>query len=69
MESVPVDQHCSKDQDGNYIDPITLDVIPRHRLVQVEGYCFDVKTLYITYVKTGKLDVFSACRKDARRFC
>lgn len=56
MEYVPKDQHCSKDEDGNYIDPITLDVIPTHRLVQVEGYCFDVKSLYITYVKTGKLD-------------
>lgn len=40
---------CDRDEDGNLIDPITLDVIPLNRLVTFEQlgktFCFDVASL------------------------
>lgn len=52
------EDQCEKDEEGNIIDPITTEPIPRNRLVSItEGkkvYCFDLDSLYKSYRSSGK---------------
>lgn len=53
------EEECDKDEEGNIIDPFTVEPIPRERLVSIkEGakvYCFDLDSLYKNYRGSGKL--------------
>lgn len=51
------DENCERDENGNYLDVMTYNVIPPGQLIRIligpSKKCFDIDSLYRSFVESG----------------